>query len=69
VRRHFSYEEFAEQYTEYKPPKRYEKKQQGSAADKAAPKLQIMVYLFMIQLAVVKQQQLYIIVLLFSHPD
>ena len=44
-RRHLSYEEFEEQYTEYKPPKRYEKKQTDKAADKAAPRISIMVSL------------------------
>lgn len=43
LRRHLSYEEFEEQYTEYKPPKRYEKKQSDKAADKAAPRISIMV--------------------------
>ncbi|XP_067937781.1 microtubule-associated protein futsch-like [Watersipora subatra] len=42
ISRRISYEEFAEQYTEYKPPKRYEKKQQSTTADKVAPKLRIM---------------------------
>ena len=44
ARSHMSYEEFQEQYTEYKPPKRYEKKQTETAADKAAPKISIMVW-------------------------
>lgn len=45
VSRRISYEEFAEQYTDYKPPKRYEKKQSITAADKVAPKIRIMVSL------------------------
>jgi len=41
--RHLSYEEFEKEYTEYKPPERYQQRESFTAADKIGPKVTIMV--------------------------